>query len=92
MTCCLRNWTFPGIISKEVTDTFLFRLIFFASYASGIPRSYVNLFLYTFHAHSYISVRLLRSETCVFDVCLAIWYSFIPEKCCVPFLRYVVKT
>ena len=38
-----------------------------------------------------ISVLLLRSETRVFDVCLAIWYSFIPEKCCVPVFQYVVK-
>jgi hypothetical protein len=53
MTCSLRKWTFPGIISKEVTDTFLFCLILFARYASGILRSYADPFLYMPHAHSY---------------------------------------
>jgi len=38
-----------------------------------------------------ISVLLLRPQTRVFDVCLAICYSFVPGKCCVPFFRYVVK-
>jgi hypothetical protein len=89
--CSLRNWTFPCIISKEVTDTFLFCLIFLATYASGILRSYADLFLYMPHAHSY---HICSSFT-VWDSRL--WRLFgslvllHPRKVICAFFRYVVK-
>ena len=73
---------------KEVTDTFLFCLILFASYAFGILGSYADIFLYMPHAHSYH----ICSTFTVWDPRLWRLVLLHPRKVLCAVFRYVVNS